>query len=65
VLGARLLDRVGNGVEDGDALDVLAALARRDSGDDLRAVRLVAQAVEAALAAGQALDDKPACRCRR
>ena len=55
---AGLVDGVGDGVEDGDALDVLAALARRDAGDEVRAVRAVAQAVEAALAAGQALDDE-------
>ena len=55
---ARLGDGVGDGVEDGNPLDVLAALARRDAGDDLRAVALVAQAVERALGAGQALDDE-------
>ena len=47
---AGLVDGVGDRVEDGDALDVLAALARRDAGDEVRAVRPVAQAVEAALA---------------
>ena len=52
------VDRLGDGVEDRDALDVLAALAGRDAGDDLRAVGAVAQAVEAALAAGEALDDE-------
>ena len=56
---ARLRDRVGDGVEDRDALDVLAALARRDAGDELRAVVAVAQAVEAPLGAGQARDDEP------
>ena len=49
--------RVGHGVEDRDALDVLAALARGHAGHDLRAVVPVAQAVEAALAAGEALHD--------
>ena len=44
------VDRLGDGVEDRDALDVLAALARGDAGDDLRAVGAVAQPVEAALA---------------
>ena len=55
---ARLGDRVRDGVEDGHTLDVLAALPRRDAGDDLRAVALVAEAVEGALRAGQALDDE-------
>ena len=50
-------DRVGDGVEHRDALDVLAALARRDAADDLRAVGPVAQAVVLALPAGEALDD--------
>ena len=52
------LDGVDHGVEDRDALDVLAALAGRDAGDDLRAVALVPEAVEGALGAGQALDDE-------
>ena len=52
------VDRVGDGVEDRDALDVLAALAGRDAGDELRAVGAVAQPVERALAAGEALDDE-------
>ena len=39
-------------VEDGDPLDVLAALARRDAADDVGAVAAVVQRVEAALAAG-------------
>ena len=43
---ARLLDRVGDRVEDRDALDVLAALPGRDARDDLGAVVAVAQAVE-------------------
>ena len=55
----RVLDRVGDGVEDGDPLDVLAALAGRDARDDVRSVAPVAQAVEPSLAAGQALDDEP------
>ena len=38
---AGAVDRVGDGVEDGDALDLLAALAGRHAGDDLRAVALV------------------------
>ena len=55
---ARLLDRVGDGVEDRDALDVLAALAGRDARDDVRPVGAVAERVERALAAGDALDDE-------
>src|SRR5205823_4312108 len=35
-----------------------AALAGRDSGDDVRAVALVPQAVEGALTAGEALDEQ-------
>ena len=53
-----LLDGLRDGVEDGDALDVLAALAGRDAGDEVRPVGAVAQAVEAALAAGEALDEE-------
>ena len=56
---ACLVDCVGDRIEDGHALDVLAALSRRHAGDDVRAVCLVAQAVEAALAAREALDQKP------
>ena len=56
---AGLLDGLGDGVVDRDALDVLAALPWRDAGDDVRAVVAVAQAVEAALAPGQALHDEP------
>ena len=52
-------DGGGDRVEDRDAVDVLAALAGRDAGDDVRAVVAVAQAEEAALAAGQALHEQP------
>ena len=45
-------------VEDRHALDVLAALAGRDAGDEVGPVGAVAQAVEGALAAGQAGDDE-------
>ena len=45
-------------VEDRHPLDVLAALARGDAGDQVGAVVAVAQAVEGALAAGQAGDDE-------
>ena len=51
-------DGVRDRAEDRDALDVLAGLAGRDAGDDLGAVRAVAEAVEAALAAGEPLDDE-------
>ena len=51
-LGDGLLDRV----EDRHALDVLAALAGGDAGDEVGPVGLVAQPVEGALAAGQAGD---------
>ena len=58
--GVRSLLRHGlcNGVEDGHPFDVLAALARRHARDEVRAVGAVAEAVEAALRAGQALDDE-------
>ena len=56
---AVLRDRLGDGVEDGDAFDVLAALARGHARDEVRAVGAVAEAVEAPLRAGQALDDEP------
>jgi hypothetical protein len=52
------LDRLRDGVEDGYALDVLTPLPRCHSGDEVRAVVAVAQAVEAALAAGESLDDE-------
>jgi hypothetical protein len=55
---ALLPDCVGDGVEDRNAFDVLTGLARRDAGDDVRAVRPVAKTVEAALAPGQPLDDE-------
>ena len=56
---AVLRDRLGDGVEHGHALDVLAALAGRHARDEVRAVGAVAEAVEAPLGAGQALDDEP------
>src|SRR5215207_7692365 len=57
-VGAGLAHRVVEGVEDGDAVHVLAALAGRDARHDVRAVVAVAQAVEGALAAGDAGDDQ-------
>ena len=53
---AGLGDRVVEGVEDGDALDVLAALARRHARHDLRAVAAVVHRMERALAPGDARD---------
>src|SRR6266508_6592171 len=57
-VGAGLGHRGGHGVEDGDALDVLAGLAGGDAGNQVGAVLPVAQRVEAALAPGQPLDDQ-------
>ena len=57
-VGAGLGDRFGDLVEDRDALDVLAALAGGDAGDEVGAVGLVAETVEGALAAGQPGDDQ-------
>ena len=48
------IDRAVEGVEDGHALDVLAALARRHARHQLRAVAPVVHRVEGALAAGDA-----------
>ena len=59
MLAPLLADGLGDGVEDGDALDVLPALAGRDAGDELRPVGAVAEAVEAPLGAGEPLDDEP------
>src|SRR4051794_11302127 len=53
---ARLADGVVERVEDRDALDVLAALAGGDAGDDVRPVVLVVERVEGALTAGDAGD---------
>ena len=49
----------------GTPVDVLAALAGGDAGDEVGAVLAVAQPVEAALAAGQARDDQLASPRRR
>ena len=57
-VGARFVDSPGHRVEDRNALDVLAALAGRDPGDDVRPVVPVPRAVERALAPGQTLDDE-------
>src|SRR5439155_17687420 len=56
-VGAGGRDRVGNGGVNGDALHVVARLLGVGAGDDLRAVRAVAQAVEAPLGTGKALVD--------
>src|SRR5206468_9707753 len=55
-VGAGLGDGVVEGVEHRDALDVLAALARRHARHDLRAVALVVHRVERALAPRDAGD---------
>src|SRR5262249_48753451 len=57
-VGAGLVDRLGDRVEDGDPVDVLAALAGRHAGDDLRAVALVVGRVDGALATGDVGDDQ-------
>ncbi len=54
-----LVDRLRDGVEDGDPLDVVAALPRSDPRHDLRTVVPVPHAVERALSPGEALDDEP------
>ena len=54
VLAPGLRDRLVEGVEHRDPLDVLAALARSHAADDLGAVVAVAQRVERALAPGDA-----------
>ena len=58
-VGARLRDGVRNGVEDRDALEVGATLARSHARDDLRAVRAVPERVERALAPSRTLHDQP------
>ena len=50
---------LGDGVEDGDPVDALAALAGRHAGDDVRAVVAVLQRVERPLTTGDALHDEP------
>src|SRR4051794_24016349 len=57
-VGLRLGDGVAEGVEHRPALDVLAALARRDARDHVGPVALVVHRVERALAAGDARDDQ-------
>src|SRR5206468_12379678 len=52
---AGALHRVGHGAVDGDPFNVLARLLGVGARHDLRAVRLVAHAVEAALRPGEAL----------
>ncbi len=52
------LDGVGDRVEDGNALDVLSRLTRRDARDHVRSIVAVAQPVKAAFASGEALHDE-------
>jgi hypothetical protein len=49
-VGLRLLHRFVEGVEDGDAVHVLAALAGRHARDDIRPIVAVSKAVEGAFA---------------
>ena len=56
-VGAGLLDRLGDGVEDRQAVAVSPALAGRDAADHLRAVLQAALGVERAGRAGDALAD--------
>src|SRR5829696_2690486 len=58
-VGAGLLDRLGDGAEDGDAVDLLARLARVDAADDLTAGRDHPAGMPEALGAGHPLDDHP------
>ena len=58
VLAPRSPTGLGDRVEDGHAVDVLAALAGGDAGDQVGAVVAVAEPVEGALAAGEAGDDQ-------
>src|SRR4051794_5917244 len=57
-VGASLLHRLLDRVEDGNALDVLTALAWRDTCNQVGPVGAVTQPMEGALAAGQAGDDQ-------
>ncbi len=59
-VGAGGRHRVGDGVEDGHAVGVLAALAGRDAGHDVGAEGAHLLGVEAALTAGDALDEDAA-----
>ena len=56
-IGAGLLDRLFDGIKNGDPFDVLAALARRDAADHLGAVVAAAQRVKRPRVAGDALAD--------
>src|SRR6185436_18915889 len=57
-VGPGRLHRGPHGVEDGDAVDVLAALAGRDARDHVGAVAAVVAGVKRAFAAGQAGHDE-------
>ena len=62
---ALLRDGLDDGVEDGHPLDVLAALAGRHAGDEVRPVGAIAEAVEASLASRSGPGRRAGCRCRR
>ena len=57
-IGAGLRDRVGDGVEDREALVLGAALAGRHAADDVGAIGRGGLGVEGPFAAGEALDDE-------
>ncbi len=57
-VGAGFLDGLGHGVEDGEALVLVAALAGRHAADDVGAVVHHLLGVERALGAGDALHDE-------
>ena len=58
-VAAGLAARVGDRIEDRNALDHVAALARRDSGHHLGAVLAAAEGVELAFLAGDPLHHQP------
>ena len=61
--GAGLRDGIGHGVEHRQVEMLLAAAARRDAADHLRAVLDALLGVKGALLAGEALADHLACSC--
>src|SRR5439155_22264007 len=54
-VGAGIVDCPSDRVEYRHSLDVLTSLSRRHTGDEVRSVLLVPEAVEGALTAGEAL----------